>query len=173
MFKELIRKLNIEKKTAPFVLSIVFTLLLFSYLFFSHYLLGTLQTLAIILWSFMLLVIMFFAGFMVTKSFIKIGAGISLIIFLAQSYCKVPHISSTDDALKTLIIIGFFTITYDFLFSLYESSLKLLEIINKNDKRWPIEKLIIIGLFILFALLFVCIIYQVIKPIILDLCIYK
>jgi hypothetical protein len=112
------------------------------------------------------------AGFTVLKSLFLLSAEISLLIFLAQSYCDVQlRSSSADDALRGLIFLGVTYIGYKFFQDLRDALRKRLDSIP--EKRWSREKIIAVGLFALFTLSFVWSIFQVVSPIILDLCIYK
>ncbi|MBI5400648.1 MAG: hypothetical protein HZB12_00825 [Candidatus Yonathbacteria bacterium] len=105
------------------------------------------------------------------KSLFLVGASLSLIIFLAQSYCEVPNLTqSGNDALKTLIAFGFIYIGFDFFKSLYKevrSRLKTLKEINDGKNPW-----IFLFPFALFLGIFLWQLYQVINPIMVNLCIY-
>ncbi len=62
------------------------------------------------------------AGFVVIKSLLHVAAGLSLLIFLAQSYCAVPSYTLRGDtALKGLLIVGLAYIAVDFVKILYKS----------------------------------------------------
>lgn len=112
------------------------------------------------------------AGFTVLKSLFLLSAEISLLIFLAQSYCDAQlDVAQSDDALMGLIFLGVTYIGYKFFKDLRDALKKKLDSIP--DKRWSREKIIAVGLFALFTLSFVWSIFQVVSPIILDLCIYK
>lgn len=112
------------------------------------------------------------AGFIVLKSLFLLSAEISLLIFLAQSYCDAQLTAAhSDDALKGLIFLGVTYIGYKFFKDLRDALKKKLDSIP--EKRWSREKIIAVGLFALFTLSFVWSIFQVVSPIILDLCIYK
>jgi len=112
------------------------------------------------------------AAHAVMKTLFWVGASLSLIIFLSQSYCDLPNIVRTgDDALKTLLSLGLVYIAFNFLWSLYKeiaSLSKTLKKLNKGKKPW-----IILLPFALFTGIFVWQIYQVVQPIVQNLCIYK
>lgn len=112
------------------------------------------------------------AGHAVMKSLFLVGASLSLIIFLAQSYCDVPHLTqSSSDALKTLIAFGFIYICVSFLRALYKEvaeRTKTLKQIGNGKNLW-----IFLIPFALFVGLFVWQIVQVLMPILQNLCIYK
>ena len=62
------------------------------------------------------------AGFVVVKSLFLIAAELSLLIFLAQSYCDVPttlRSAVSDDALRSLILLGLIYIAVAFVQELY------------------------------------------------------
>lgn len=111
------------------------------------------------------------AGYAVAKSLIGVGAGLSLILYLAQAYCEVPQVARTgDDALKSLLIFGFLYIAVDFFCRLYREVVersKILKEIDGYKRFW----LVVIP-FILFSILFTWEIYQIVAPITRNLCIY-
>jgi len=113
-----------------------------------------------------------FAGHAVMKSLFLVGASLSLIIFLAQSYCDVPSIARTgDDALKTLLAFGFLYIAADFLRALYKEvtdRTKTLKQANGGKHPW-----LFLLPFALFTGLFVWQVMQVLLPILQNLCVYK
>ena len=112
------------------------------------------------------------AGFTVLKSLFLLSAEISLLIFLAQSYCDVGTFTLRgDDALRLLIFLGVTYIGYKFFKDLRDALKKRLEAIP--EKQWSREKVIVVGLFLLYTFVFVWSVYLVVSPIILDLCIYK
>ena len=125
---------------------------------------GTLLTLSIAL-------IAILAGFVVVKSLFLIAAEISLLIFLAQSYCDAPVRSAvSDDALRSLIILGVIYIGVAFVQSLYAA---ISERFAKMGKEVNLTRIIAITLFFIFSGLFLVEIYLVIQPIIVGLCVYR
>lgn len=110
------------------------------------------------------------AGFTVLKSLFLYSAELSLLIFLAQAYCNVPG-HAADDALKMLVGVSVLYISYEFFVSLKDALQKKLKAIPDPGWRW--EKTLIVGLFTLFTVVFIGMIYQVVNPILQDLCIYK
>lgn len=113
-----------------------------------------------------------FAGHAVMKSLFLVGASLSLIIFLAQSYCEAPNLTqSGNDSLKILLVFGLFYITFDFLRSLYKEIVlrsKTLQHANHGKRPW-----IFLIPFAFFLGLFLVQLYQVISPILKGLCIYQ
>lgn len=112
------------------------------------------------------------AGHAVMKSLFLVGASLSLIIFLAQSYCEIPVIARTGNgALKTLLVFGIVYIGFDFLRSLYKEITQRssnLKKANSGERPW-----VFLIPFALFTGLFVWQIAQVLIPILQNLCIYK
>ncbi len=114
------------------------------------------------------------AGHAVVKSLFFVGASLSLVIYLAQTYCEVSAASRTvagDQALKTLIIFSLVYIGFDFFCSLLKEikdRSNTLKEINNGKKPWLI--LILLGL---FAGFFVAEIYLVLSPIVGQLCVYR
>lgn len=116
--------------------------------------------------------VMVMAGFTVLKPLFLLSAEISLLIFLAQSYCDVKERTLVgNNALGSLVSIGLLYIVFHFTKSLYDALIKNLNKIE--DKKWTWEKILMVGMFLFFTGTFVFAIYQVVSPIVLDLCIYK
>jgi hypothetical protein len=113
-----------------------------------------------------------FAGHAVMKSLFLVGANLTLVIFLAQSYCDVPSAARTgNDALATLIGFAILYIGYEFINSVYKeikSRMNQFKEANNNKSPWPV-----VVLFALFVGLFILQVWQVISPIIHNLCIYQ
>ena len=108
----------------------------------------------------------------VMKSLFGIGAGFSLVIFLAQSYCDAKINDHTgDDALRSLVVFSLIYMGVQFFLSLYKDasakSKKLKEIDGKGNPRF-------ISLpYALFTGLFTWQIIQVLTPILSSLCVYQ
>ncbi len=178
MFKEFISQLknnavSQKKNIWPFIISIAITLLFF---LGTHYL-GNYFTQ--VMWIFnavmlglILSVFMIIAGFAVLKSLFFVAAELSLLIFLAQSYCTVPsRLPAGDQALKSLLVIGILYIAVSFLRSLHgaiKNNYKKIE-----NERWSWEKIFSVSLYLIFTVMFLWQVYRVIDPIISNLCIYK
>lgn len=112
------------------------------------------------------------AGHAVMKSLFWVGVKLSLIIFLAKAYCDVPGNARTgNDALKLLIGFGLLYITFDFFRALYKeviSCSKTLRQIDDSRRQW-----LFLVPFAIFIGMFLWQIYQVIEPIIKNLCVYN
>ncbi|MFA5261940.1 MAG: hypothetical protein WC450_11995 [Candidatus Omnitrophota bacterium] len=151
---------------------IITILFLGAYHFLGSHFAEVMWILNLILWVILLSVIMIFAGFTVLKSLFVVAAELSLLIFLAQSYCNVPNRSAPgNEALNNLLNIGLLYIFLTFCGSLY----KTLREYNEKLGKEPIPKagILAIALFLIFAVLFISQLYQAIYPIISNLCIYK
>jgi hypothetical protein len=113
-----------------------------------------------------------FAGHAVMKSLFLIGASLSLIIFISQSYCAAPDLTqSGNDALKTLLAFSIIYLGFDFFRSLFkEVTIHTKRMKEANDGKNP---WIFFVPFALFVGIFLWQLYQVMLPIFSHLCIYQ
>lgn len=118
-----------------------------------------------------MLIIYLYAGVVVARSLFTVAAGLSLIIFIAQSYCAVPRTESSDQALSSLIIASLLYITLSFSRTIYKEMLKHYRL--KNDGETTNEAVFVGGVFVISIVLFLSAIYKVMYPIITYLCIYQ
>jgi len=121
-----------------------------------------------VLWISLLSAIGFFAGFTVLKALFLVAAELSLLIFLAQSYCDLPvHSDEGVNAMRDLLFIGLLYIAIAF----YQSFRDILRDYNKKLGKGPIPKegIFVITVFFIFAFLFLRQVYLVISPIISNL----
>jgi hypothetical protein len=113
-----------------------------------------------------------FAGHVVIKSLFLVGASLSLIIFLAQSYCDVSNLTqSSNDAFKSLLGFSIIYLGFDFIRSLYKevmSHRKRMKEVNNGKNPW-----FFLVPFALFIGVFLWQLYQVMFPILNSLCIYQ
>jgi hypothetical protein len=176
-FKEYINKASEKTGFKPedivaFIFSIVITTFFFIDTTYLH------NHAVVALWIFIAVVITIFVSWLLMKavatvlsSLFLLSAEISLLVFLAQSYCDVVKVpSQSDNALRSLVGFGIFYIAYKF-FQYLGKALKtrLSDLPEKKTKG----KFLIIGLFLIFTGSFVWTVFQVTDPIILNLCIYK
>ncbi len=178
MFKKKIEEIKrtisfIRKDVTTFVVFLVLVALVFvGITYFKNYLAPVGYSILFIELAILVIVAWTLAGHAVMKSLFFVGASLSLIIFLAQSYCEVPNLTqSGNDALKTLLVFGFLYVTVDFLKSLYKEIVarsKTFQHANNGKRSW----LFLIP-FALFVGIFVWQIVQVLMPILQNLCIYK
>lgn len=133
----------------------------------------------IVLWIFIAFIVTMFISWLFMKavatvlsSLFLLSAEISLLVFLAQSYCDVVKIPSQgDNALRSLVGFGIFYIAYKF-FQYLAHALKV-RLASFPEKKWTKGKVFIVGLFLIFTGSFVWTVFQVANPIILNLCVYK
>ena len=174
--KEWAKRLNLNKKdliAASFAAGIMAVILIDSS-FFHNQILDALLIFDAIAMGFTLLAIAILAGFAIMESLLEIAVGLSLLIFLAQSYCAtVPtYLSGGDDALKSLVAVGLLYIAFYFFRSLYKSLKGYLQKLQEGDGEKSWQKTTVIVLYLMFIFFFVWDIYSVMSPIINGLCVY-
>ena len=173
--KEWAERLNLNKRdliAASLAVGIMAVILIDSS-FFHNRILDALLIFDAIVLGFTLLAIAILASFAIMGSLLEIAAGLSLLIFLAQSYCAVPtYTPRGDDALKSLVSLGLLYIAFYFFRSLYKSLRGYLQKLQEEDKERSWEKTTTIVLYIVFIFLFVGDIYSVMNPIVNGLCVY-
>lgn len=106
--QELKYKAITERKNIIPIISalLISTALFLAYHFLGNYLLGAVGITTLLLLCVLLSVFMFVAGFAVLKCLFLFAGELSLLIFLAQSYCDVPNRSvASEEALKNLLIL--------------------------------------------------------------------
>ena len=130
-----------------------------------------------------LLILWGVAGFVVFRSLLVASVGLSLIIFIGQSYCAPGVARVADDSLKILIGFGFIYTIAQFCRNLYrelfgdkkadedwkrKGTIAVFKEMNEGKHSWLI--LVTYGLLVS---MFVWQIYRVIVPIVDSLCVYK
>ncbi len=154
-----------------------FALSLTATIFFdSTYLNGVVLTSMWVFIGVLLLVIfagvMLFAGFTIMKALVHAGTSVALIVLLAESYCNLDVKTQAGlDALTWLLMIGS-------LYVFYEFGTKFFEACGKYSKRLGDDKktfngVFMITLFIFWVLMFGVALYQVVTPVVSDLCVNK
>ncbi len=175
MFKIFKDKITSFKKGDILTFTFATTITLATFIdinFFHGRIMGIVELGLLIVLAFIIYFVFMKAGFIVLESFFWISAEMSFLIFIGQSYCNAKTIiSSTDNILKSIIILSIFLISYKFIKSLKDALLKTIHDIP--EKAWSWEKVVYVFLFISFALFFVWAVSEIVAPIILDLCIYK
>jgi len=133
---------------------------------------GLVWTVIAILLAAVLSVYVVRAGVLVIRSLIEVNVGLTLIVFLSQSYCSSGRTSATgDQALSNLIVIALFYILYIFFRGLWKSVKE--EYAKTKQERWSFRSVVAILLLLFFVGTFVAEIYRIVDPIIEGLCIYK
>jgi sterol desaturase/sphingolipid hydroxylase (fatty acid hydroxylase superfamily) len=174
LFKKMASKISIRKENiAPLIVSLIIAIACFIIAYYTgHRFIEIAWIINLGIISILLAILMAFAGFTVLKSLISISVEISLMIFLAQSYCEAPnHLPQGDEALRSLLILGIMFIAGSFIYSLYKNCIKRYELIRKE--KWSKEKITLVSLFAFFAIMIVWQIVLIITPIILNLCVLK
>jgi hypothetical protein len=162
-----------------FLLVSIFSFFVSNYPFLNYVLLA----IALLGLTLVMLGTLAFAVHPIFKSLFAISGGFTLTIFLAQEYCKVPFNPHTlDSSVKSLVIIGLFYTSFLFLSYLYkelmgnpesgnqigrEGVLKTLKTMNKGKPDW-----FIITLYVLFFVGLLSQLFQVMKFIVLNLCVF-
>lgn len=185
IFSNLLKRINLDKKNIkPFLIFLVVAIVLFV-LFVATPFLSTIgPILFTIIFGFFLLFISVIAGYAVFRSLLAASIGLSLIIFIGQSYCSLPiNEQVANTSLVTLISIGFIYVSVQFIYSLYKELfgdkeakeewrrngiITLFKEANSNKHSW-----FALFIYALFIALFISQIYSVINPIIHGLCVYK
>lgn len=124
-----------------------------------------------VLTAFMLVIYMY-AGVIVARALFTVAASLSLIIFIAQSYCDVPRTESSDQALSSLIIVSLLYITLSFSRTIYKEILKHYKQFNEGEKTSS-STLFVSSVFVVSIVFFLTAIYKVMYPIVTNLCIYQ
>lgn len=171
-FKEKANRLGFTNdKIIPLVLAVSITTISFlDSHFFGNHILTVVWVFIAILASILIFAIFMTAGLTVLKSLFFLSAELSLLIFLAQSYCDA-HTKTGDSALKILIFLGITYMVFEFFKSLWKALIERLD--KAKNIKWSWEKNLVVFLFCIFTTSIVWMIYQVVSPIITNLCIYK
>lgn len=173
-----------RKNIRPFIIFVIGVTVV-SVIFITTPLFATIgPTVLIIVLGIFVTTLWFVAGYTVFRSFLVAGVGLSLIIFIGQSYCALPISKQVaNTSLMTLMGFGFIYVVAQFGRSLYrelfgdkqareewrkKGLVTVFKEINNNKHSWLI--LITYGLLVS---LFVWQIYSVIYPIIHGLCVYN
>ncbi len=172
LLKEKLKNLLPAKESLPRLVGAIAIAAVLSvgYFFLGSNMSEVLWIITAVAFSILFLLTFAYSAFFVFKSLIVVAAEISLLIFLAQSYCAVPNRTvSGDDALKVLLVVGLVYITVAFFKSLFKASEKQYK--NIKHEKWSFEKTTIVGLILFCAFILLTQIYLVVDPIILNLCV--
>ena len=185
-FSELFRRLEFKKENLiPFLIFIGITIAVFVVgVTFNIKITTVALTIIFILFSFLTLFTWLMAGLAVFRALFVVGAGLSLVIFIGQSFCDVPvKFHTADSSLMNIIGFGLLYVGGLFIVSLYKElygdkeaksdsrqkgMIKLFKDMNGGKNPW-----LILVLYALFLGLFLWQLYQVINPIIDNLCVYS
>jgi hypothetical protein len=168
--KRFVANFGFNKETiVSLVLLVAVAALLLSGYFTNFFLIIPLTFLGI-----MLLVTMMVAGHAIMKSLVRISAGLTLLFFLAQTYCSLETSVITPsgmDSLKGLFAVGLLCMLLDFFLSLYRALIATWKKLNTGDILQA--KKLTMGFILLFTLVFMYWIFQVMNPILHSLCVSK
>jgi len=169
------KRFNITKdKIVIFVLSGIFALLASNNIFHIQDIISVSIPIILVIGLFIIAAFLtFHAGLIIVKSLMLVATELSLIIFLAQSYCA-PGISQTasgDKALLALLILGLSYVAYLFLSKVNDELKAQAKRFREVDNKWSGEAVSIFILLIIFVVVFAVAILEVITPIISGLCI--
>lgn len=178
-------RIGVERKNIkPFLIFLIGVIVLSIILITTPFFTTIGPVVLVVVFSIFLLILWAIAGYTVFRSLLATSVGLSLIIFIGQSYCALPISEQIANAsLMTLMGFGFIYVMAQFARSLYKELfgdkqareewrkkglITIFKEINQNKHSWLI--LITYGLLVS---LFLWQIYSVINPIIHGLCVYK
>jgi len=184
MFKELIGKFGIEENDIKPFLFFVAGVAITSVIFITAPFFSTVgPVILIVIFGIFFSILWFVAGYVVFRSLLAASVGLSLIIFIGQSYCALPAAKQVaNSSLQALIGFGFIFVVAQFGRSLYrelfgdmyakekwkqKGIVGVFKEANQNKHSWFV--LVTYGLLVS---LFIWQIYSVINPIVGGLCVY-
>lgn len=167
----LAKKLKRNRPKKETVLALFLSVLIVGCIhFFGTRFIGALWALVGLLFLFIVSVFTLRTSFVVMKSLFFTAAEISLLIYLAQTYCTSPGRSSaSDNALASLLTFGIIYIIYQFYRCLRDSLKSDYGLVKAEV--WSKEKVLSITLYLSLTILFIWQIFLVLKPILLGLCV--
>jgi len=183
-FYKLLDKLGVQKKDfKPFFVFVVGVAVLSTVLITTPFFATIGPVVLIIVFGIFFSVLWFVAGYVVFRSLLSASVGLSLIIFIGQSYCALPASEQVaNTSLMTLIGFGFIYVIAQFGYSLFrelfgdkrakeewrqKGIVGVFKEINQNKHSW-----LVLVTYAPLVSLFIWQIFSVIKPIIDGLCIY-
>ena len=111
------------------------------------------------------------AAHAVLKSLFAVSVELSLILFIADEYCKVPLAHQTaDSALMTLVGVGMIYIGIKFFWTVYEEAKNRVHKLREVDRK---QSWLILVPYALFTGLFSWQVISVVLPIVNNLCVYQ
>jgi hypothetical protein len=167
-----LRSLSKEQKRRLYIALLIALVVAIAVTVIAAFFPGLAGGLLIAAFCILLLVSWIVAGFVIFKPLFFVSAELSLMIFLAQSYCAVPKDARTaDDSLKFLLVFGLAYIAVVFFKSMYKEMENVLATAKKIGKGE--SPALFVVLFVAFIGVFLFQLYQVINPIVQNLCIYS
>ena len=122
----------------------------------------------------LIIILIIKAGLVVIESLLLLGGEISLVIFLAQSYCapEVKQTITSDHAVNSFIILALAYIAYLFFQKIYDKVIEQGKQLKALDGKWSWQAIFMLLFLLMFVGVFMYMIYLVISPTISALCIY-
>lgn len=164
---------NLRKEgVALLVMGILFVIFIVDKYYLHEAIFGFFPNLLLAFYAILFSVLWIYAGIITIRSLFEIAVGLSLLIFLIQSYCdsSVTKNSLSNQSFQMLLAIGLICLAWDFFRKTKEDMQKYAKKL-KGD-RWQWETILIYSFSILFVISFVFAIYEAIIPIIKSFCIY-
>ena len=120
------------------------------------------------------LALMTVVGIAGMKALVEISAGLSLIVFLAESYCGqgIVRTANSDLALKLLIAIALVYLVFNFFRVFIQGITGYFDTLTEEKHRILLKWVSTI-FFLCIVGVFLGTLYEVMRPIILGLCIYQ
>lgn len=147
--------------------TIIALFLLSGYWHLSSYFINIIWGINVILWMILFIIIWVWAGFVIMDSLVVVAAELSLLIYLAQSYCDVSNRSTdSDNALKSLLYVGIIYIIVRFFGTLFKK-------IKEDNGGKLLEDKIITTIFIFITGLLLWQMYLIMNPITNNLCVFR
>lgn len=182
-FFKAIKKIRTERPRVWFFLYLIIILAVATVAtYYSGYLGVAAYGLLIAALIIVVLITWLMAALAVFRPLLIVGAGLSLLLYVAQEYCALPLQARTaDDSLQSLISIGVIFILAIFAFRLYrelfgdqeaksefhqKGALRVLRESNRGKDPW-----FILLMYALFIGLILSQIFQVLYPIFSNLCV--
>jgi hypothetical protein len=155
------------------LISVAFTAVFFlDSNFLDHQLLTGIWLVVAVLFGIIILFTMLLAGFAVLKALVHAGAGLTVLMFLGQTYCELEAQSPSGIGALTLILgVGLLYISYQFTTTLLDELKKYHARLGDDKKKS--HGIFMTGAVLVFTAIFLWAIFQVISPIVMDLCVYK
>ena len=176
--KEREKESGLKQKDVPRLVAFIIVTVLFAFAFYLGSQLhlfgssptGVMWSTLVVIFLLILVTIWMFAALATVKSLFVVAAELSLLIFLAQSYCAVPNrTAASNEALKALLIIGLIYIAATFLRSLFKTLKENYKVMEKD--KWSWEKIFTVSFYLIFTAMFIWEICLVITPIVQNLCV--
>jgi hypothetical protein len=137
-------------------------------------------TIALVLFAILFIILWIIAGLVVFRSLVAASIGLSLIIYINQSYCEPNVVHSANESLRILTSFGLIYVVAQFCINLYKElfgdkksdddlkrkgTIAVFKEINNGKHSW-----LVLVIYIPLISIFVWQVYLVINPIMLSFC---